>query len=515
MFTKATISACDKIQSILGQYERASGQQVNRDKTTIFFSKAIPNSTQNAIKDTLNVPIIRQYEKYLRLPSLIGRNRAESFTQIKELVWHKLKGWKEKLLSQAGREILIKAVAQAIPAYSMSCFRLPIKLCQDLEAMFCRFWWSNNLKQRKINWVSWKKLYDPKKMGGMGFQDSRKFNEALLAKQIWRLVNDTSSLLYQVFKAKFFPHCSILETETKTRGSYTWQSVMKAREVILKGGAWRVGNGKSIKIWKHQWLLEDNHRSIITHGPQLLQDCTVDQLILQPKMEWDTDLIDKLFLPYDPEAIKNIPLSDREPPDKFCWIGTSNGCYTVKNGYQILLQQEKQHLPSCSTNDTFQPIWNAVWSLRIPKKCQLFAWRAAREALPTRMNLFKRRIPIDPQCENCQKSPEDVLHAMWNCPLIKPAWDNETWLLRIRDSQILDYADLFSKVLEIGTQQNSEAFIIISWTLWQRRNKIRVHQAMETIDQVNTKARAYLDEFASSIESSPPKDQCPTQNSKW
>ena len=111
LFTKATTTACEKIQSILRQYEEASGQQVNRDKTTIFFSKATPLASQNAIKDLLNVPIIRQYERYLGLPSLIGRNKAESFTQIKERVWHKLKGWKEKLLSQAGREVLIKAVA--------------------------------------------------------------------------------------------------------------------------------------------------------------------------------------------------------------------------------------------------------------------------------------------------------------------------------------------------------------------------------------------------------------------
>ncbi len=144
LFSKATPTACETIQGILDKYEKASGQQVNRDKTTIFFSKNTPEASQNVIKEALEVPIIRQYEKYLGLPSLVGRNRSASFTQIKERVWQKLKGWKEKLLSQAGREILIKAVAQAIPTYSMSCFRLPAKLCNELEAMVRRFWWSNN-----------------------------------------------------------------------------------------------------------------------------------------------------------------------------------------------------------------------------------------------------------------------------------------------------------------------------------------------------------------------------------
>ena len=278
-------------------------------------------------------------------------------------------------------------------------------------------------------------------------------------------MHEKTSLFYRVFKAKFFPHCFILEANTKIRGSYAWQSILKARKVILKGGVWRVGDGKSINIWKQRWLLENNHRKIITQGPQFLQECTVDQRILQPSMEWDIALIDKLFIPYDAEAIKNIPLSDCAPPDKLIWLGTSRGNYTVKSGYHALLHEENRLLPGSSDTDALQPIWNTVWSLRIPKKCQHFVWRASREALPTKMNLCKRHIPIDPVCENCRTSPEDTLHAIWKCPLIQMVWENETWIHIARDSPLLDYADLLSKVLNIGNQQNSEIFILISWAL--------------------------------------------------
>ena len=99
----------------------------------------MPPLITDQIKDALGVQEIKQYEKYLGLPSLVGRNKKASLLYIKERVKAKLQGWKEQLLSQAGREILLKAVIQAIPTFAMSCFKLPSTPCNDIEALIRKF----------------------------------------------------------------------------------------------------------------------------------------------------------------------------------------------------------------------------------------------------------------------------------------------------------------------------------------------------------------------------------------
>ena len=139
LFCRASLADLQFIQSILSLYEKASGQKLNREKTTIFFSKAVHGDTKNQLSNFLQVPEVKEYEKYLGLPAVVGRNKTESLNYIKERVWSKLQGWKEKLLSQAGREILLKAVVQAIPTFAMSCFKLPGGLCDEIEALIRKF----------------------------------------------------------------------------------------------------------------------------------------------------------------------------------------------------------------------------------------------------------------------------------------------------------------------------------------------------------------------------------------
>ena len=88
-----------------------------------------------------------RHSKYLGLPSIIGRSKTEVFTELKEKVGRKLPGWKEKLLSIGGNEILIKAVVQAIPRYTMSCFLIPKGLCEEIEGMIRKFWWGQRQEE--------------------------------------------------------------------------------------------------------------------------------------------------------------------------------------------------------------------------------------------------------------------------------------------------------------------------------------------------------------------------------
>ena len=88
----------------------------------------------------------------------------------------------------------------------------------------------------------------------MGFRDIHAFNLAMLAKQAWRLNQDTQSLFFRVYKAQYFPNCSFMEVALGHNPSFMWRSLLEARELIRAETMWKVGDGKSIKIDDHRWL---------------------------------------------------------------------------------------------------------------------------------------------------------------------------------------------------------------------------------------------------------------------
>jgi len=108
---------------------------------------------QENIKNLLVVAVTSNYDKYPSLPSFVGRAKKQNFNYIWERIWHKMQGWKERLLSQDSREVLIKAVLQAMPTFTMGCFKIPKSLCKDIESLIQKFWWGYKGDKRKTHWV--------------------------------------------------------------------------------------------------------------------------------------------------------------------------------------------------------------------------------------------------------------------------------------------------------------------------------------------------------------------------
>lgn len=108
--------------------------------------------------------------------------------------------------------MLIRNVAQTIPAYTMSCFLMPKTLCQEIERMMSAFWWNSNSSNNKgIKWLSWTHMSMAKKEGGLGFRDLHGFNIALLGKQCWNMLKNPDALVSRLLKTRYFPNCNLLQ----------------------------------------------------------------------------------------------------------------------------------------------------------------------------------------------------------------------------------------------------------------------------------------------------------------
>lgn len=103
---------------------------------------------------------------YLCLPSSLGKSIGKSLNLILDCIRGKFKGWKHKFINQAGKEILIKAVVQAIPSFSMVYFLIPKYICEEINSLIPNFWWGGDGDSKRIYWKTWATYSKPKINGG-------------------------------------------------------------------------------------------------------------------------------------------------------------------------------------------------------------------------------------------------------------------------------------------------------------------------------------------------------------
>ena len=125
----------------------------NISKYALYCSPNMAEPLRQEIAGLLHVPLVDSHDRYLGLPTLVGKNKRATFNIIKEKVWSKLQGWKGSLFSKGGKEVLLKSVVQALPAFYMSVFRIPEKVCSELNSLASNFWWGSSAKGKKLHWL--------------------------------------------------------------------------------------------------------------------------------------------------------------------------------------------------------------------------------------------------------------------------------------------------------------------------------------------------------------------------
>ena len=151
-FCQASKEELHVVKEILQLYASTSGQCINFEKPSIYFSIIMGADHKEWIKSCLGVREVDRFETYLGLPTLIGLPKYRAFSFLKDRIWKKLQGWKVTMLLRAGKGVLIKVVAQSIPMYTMGVFQLPVKLCDELNSICAKFWWGQVGNVRKIHW---------------------------------------------------------------------------------------------------------------------------------------------------------------------------------------------------------------------------------------------------------------------------------------------------------------------------------------------------------------------------
>jgi hypothetical protein len=217
---------------------------------------------------------------------------------------------------------MLKAVIQAILIYSMSVFLLPKTLCHDINSMMSKFWWEHKENDTKMVWMSWERLGRTNERGGMGFRDLESFNLALLAKQGWRLIHSSNSLVSRVFKEKYYPNGSFQTSTLGRRPSYAWRSIWASRRLLQEGMRWRVDDGKSIRIWHDRWLPSPTTYAVQSPVTILGEDARVSSLIDDDSQWWNKELVYSIFNKEEADMICSMPICPRQQGDRMVWASS-------------------------------------------------------------------------------------------------------------------------------------------------------------------------------------------------
>lgn len=324
--------------------------------------------------------------------------------------------------------------------------------------------------------------------GGMGFRELHFFNIAMLAKQMWNIMQHPESLTHKILKAKYFPRHNILEAGLGFQPSYLWRSLLAAKPIVEDGLAWRIGDGRSVKIASDRWIGLDHPARPMQIIDEDWREEYVGRLIDTETGRWNRNLVQQVFNTTDAKQILSIPIGSSQQEDRRVWRFTKHGFFTVKSAYHRAVQIMSNIHDDRASGSSIPKEWKKIWHIHAIPRVRMFIWRACRNALPTKENLLRRGSELDPICEVCGEAVESVNHVLLHCREAKSVWYGSGLRLDVGSLPNHSFKSFMWTAMHHYPPEYVSLLAYNAWEIWKARNRVCLEGKRSRIHETIRKA---------------------------
>ncbi|GJQ97360.1 putative RNA-directed DNA polymerase, eukaryota, reverse transcriptase zinc-binding domain protein [Tanacetum coccineum] len=436
-------NAC-KLMYILKCFEEVSGVGINLRKSCLY-GIGVEGERVDAMARFMKCSVGEFPFTYLGLPVGTNMRRIGAWRKVIEKFKNRLSDWKAKTMSFGGRLTLVKSVLGSLPLYHFSMFRVPSCVINVLERIRRDFFWGEVGENKKIGWVKWDNV--TASYGAIGSLKSK--NLALLGRLLDEIgIEFTSSFVKKVRNGTntcFWEDIWLGEVRLKDRFPRLYE-LEREKNVLVSGrGQWAEGKWR----WIWDWRREPRGRG---------------------EGEW-MELLN---------CLTNVIMSPT-CRDTWKWNLSDDGDFTVKELTAII--QDQSTIERQSNRET-------IWNRLVPRKINVFVWRATKGRLPVRVELEKCGIDLNTMlCPRCDDQIETVNHGLVLCKEAMKLWEKIYiwWGLGMLDKfsakDILQHPG-FSSISKSSKMLWSVVIWVTSYFIWKNRNMQVFKGKSEHVDKL-------------------------------
>eukprot|EP00253_Pinus_taeda_P033452 PITA_33452 len=421
IFSNGSYNELKELKCILDLFLKATGMQINSRKSQV----SVADFDRRERTTFLNLfPF--QYQpldsplKHLGFWLKPTAYKKEDWNWLIAKLEAKISHWSYKWLSRAGRVTLIKYVLLAILVYWAALTWVPKGMLEKIRRICCRFLWVGSKESSILPWVAWDKLARPKEWGGWGIKRLLEFSLSLAAKSGWRLIS-LENLWTRVVKRKYIDPVSLenwirSQEKTKKNVSVIWKATVEAFSVIDQGLAWKIGDGRQMRIGRDPWV---GCNEAFALSPGLLRHLGSKGILTLNQVEktghstiwvqaWKNDEELGINVRWKNEwcsFIQELQRSNvrlKNEPDLLIWNQGETSAYSPKDGYNFLMQKKGWGNPEW---------WSKhIWKLKCLAKARIFFWCMLKRKVPTWDILRARYLVGSGRCPLCKTEEESISH---------------------------------------------------------------------------------------------------------